>query len=672
MESKFFGKDGLIWWKGVVEDRKDPIMLGRVRVRIFGWHTEDKAQMPTDKLPWAIPSLPGDNGRNVVGYKEGDWCWGFFLDGLDAQKPIVVGFIPGIDTNASNPEKGFNDPTPDDQLSSTPRPPEMAPPTMDDPADAIADLPGGGGRFKNTDSVPGSNLAFGEKLSTFDITKSKFDVNKDGTYNEVDAQKIIELNKQQNDFFSGQATVAASFPISRYPLENRLKEPMTSRLARNEKIEETLVAAKNGTLGVGEGAGYSAQDAGAESPGLPFMEPPSPYAAVYPYNHVYESESGHVVEVDDTPGAERMHWYHRAGTFTEIHPTGTEVNRVVKKQYNFVYEDYFLASGVSINMDAKDAFRMKSGKDMNRIVGGNLNAEVSDNYHLTIGSEGYVYVKGGVLYIKAVGDISIESVEGSVELKSPKAVALSAPEIHLQGHDGGETTIHLVSSDIRANYLLAHKAGEATPGTGKEPDPPEDFESIENDADKKADASMSSKEGFMLPTGQFEDLWKPISDSNGNLVTLSIDPSPHQVYEALPTGQLEAVIIKYKHPDMTETQWEVVRPVHVRGEFIASPKSSPVQFEESPRFLQRWDRPGGQFPQQVYWVTGSSEHLILDSSVRHMTWAPYNNQLPLPSLTPPTDTPTPEAPETPAAPTLPNVPDPNDTIPDDGTDDGGL
>jgi hypothetical protein len=581
----------------------------------------------------------------------------------------VVGFIPGIDTNPADPQKGFNDPTPDDQLTpgAIPRPPEMSPPVMDDPADAVADLPGGGGRFKN-DSVPGSNLAFGEKLSEFDITKSKFDVNKDGTYDEQDAQTLIDLNKQQNDFFSGYPSVAASFPISRYPLENRLKEPMTSRLARNEKIEETIVAAKNGSLGTGEGAGYAAQDSGAESPGLPFMEPPSPYAAVYPYNHVYESESGHVVEVDDTPGAERMHWYHRTGTFTEIHPTGTEVNRVVKKQYNFIYEDFFLASGVSINMDAKDAFRMKSGTDMNRIVGGNLNAEVSNNYHLTIGGDGYVYAKGGVLYLKAVGDISIESADGAVEIKSPKAVSLSAPDIHLQGPDGGGATIHLVSSDIRAEKLLAHEARSL----GRKPDSPDVFEGVENDADKKADASMSSKEGFMLPTGQFEDLWKPISDSNGNLVTLSIDPSPHQVYEALPTGQLEAVIIKYKHPDMTETQWEVVRPVHVRGEFIASPKSGPVQFEESPRFLQRWDRPGGQFPQQVFWVTGSAEHLILDSSVRHMTWAPYNNQLPLPPMVPATPPAENIEPQLPEQPTLPDVPEVGDLMPGGGNDDGGL
>ena len=38
----FAGKNGFIWWIGVVEDRVDPLKLGRCRVRCFGWHTEEK------------------------------------------------------------------------------------------------------------------------------------------------------------------------------------------------------------------------------------------------------------------------------------------------------------------------------------------------------------------------------------------------------------------------------------------------------------------------------------------------------------------------------------------------------------------------------------------------------------------------------------------------------
>ena len=56
--AEFMGKDGFIWWQGVVEDRYDPLYLGRCRIRILGWHTEDKTDMPTESLPWAYPIQP--------------------------------------------------------------------------------------------------------------------------------------------------------------------------------------------------------------------------------------------------------------------------------------------------------------------------------------------------------------------------------------------------------------------------------------------------------------------------------------------------------------------------------------------------------------------------------------------------------------------------------------
>ena len=40
-----------------------------------------------------------------------------------------------------------------------------------------------------------------------------------------------------------------------------------------------------------------------------------------------------VQEFDDTPGAERIHTYHRAGTFEEIHPDGSKVIKVVRDEY---------------------------------------------------------------------------------------------------------------------------------------------------------------------------------------------------------------------------------------------------------------------------------------------------------------------------------------------------
>ena len=45
--------------------------------------------------------------------------------------------------------------------------------------------------------------------------------------------------------------------------------------------------------------------------GKTFGEPPSSYATKYPFNHVYETESGHVKEFDDTEGEERIREYHK-------------------------------------------------------------------------------------------------------------------------------------------------------------------------------------------------------------------------------------------------------------------------------------------------------------------------------------------------------------------------
>ena len=49
----------------------------------------------------------------------------------------------------------------------------------------------------------------------------------------------------------------------------------------------------------------------------------------YPYNRATVTESGHSQEFDDTPGQERIHTYHRAGTYTEIDANGTQVNYIV-------------------------------------------------------------------------------------------------------------------------------------------------------------------------------------------------------------------------------------------------------------------------------------------------------------------------------------------------------
>jgi hypothetical protein len=46
----YMGKMDFVWWHGVVEATNDPLKLGRCRVRVYGFHSEDKLLIPTESL----------------------------------------------------------------------------------------------------------------------------------------------------------------------------------------------------------------------------------------------------------------------------------------------------------------------------------------------------------------------------------------------------------------------------------------------------------------------------------------------------------------------------------------------------------------------------------------------------------------------------------------------
>ena len=88
-------------YTGVVENRNDPLKLGRCQVRITGLHIEDKTILPTDDLPWAYPIQPlisaamNGIGWSPVGPVNGTWVVISFRD-ADLQQPIMLGTIGGI------------------------------------------------------------------------------------------------------------------------------------------------------------------------------------------------------------------------------------------------------------------------------------------------------------------------------------------------------------------------------------------------------------------------------------------------------------------------------------------------------------------------------------------------------------------------------------------------
>ena len=108
--------ENFVWFQGVIEDRNDPLKIGRVKIRCYGYHTENKQDLPTEDLPWATPITPVTSasvngiGETPLGPVTGTWVVGFFRDGSLAQNPVYFGTIPAISSMLPNPNVGFSDP----------------------------------------------------------------------------------------------------------------------------------------------------------------------------------------------------------------------------------------------------------------------------------------------------------------------------------------------------------------------------------------------------------------------------------------------------------------------------------------------------------------------------------------------------------------------------------
>ena len=210
-------------------------------------------------------------------------------------------------------------------------------------------------------------------------------------------------------------------------------EPDTNRLAvANEDIEHLSLTLRKATRITGVSTAdfdpFKAAD-GSDVSGSAsdtFDQPTIPYAAAYPFNNVYESESGHIREYDDTSGAERIHERHRTGTSYEIDASGNKVEIIKGESYRLLsnkeqvqiqgqsditidgrhklfinksqttdnHYDIQVGRGASINIqvDSGDVnihtiegkINMNAGGDYNLKVGGNYTVEVGGNTTETI------------------------------------------------------------------------------------------------------------------------------------------------------------------------------------------------------------------------------------------------------------------------------------------------
>lgn len=114
LKSNYIGKDGFYWWIGQVANQNSwksksqfseekgsdgKVWAARCKVRIVGHHTFDGNVLPDDDLPWAQIMMDpafgsGQGGMGAtINLKGGETCFGFFIDGDDAQQPVIMGLL---------------------------------------------------------------------------------------------------------------------------------------------------------------------------------------------------------------------------------------------------------------------------------------------------------------------------------------------------------------------------------------------------------------------------------------------------------------------------------------------------------------------------------------------------------------------------------------------------
>ena len=164
--------------------------------------------------------------------------------------------------------------------------------------------------------------------------------------------------------------------------------------------------------------------------GVPWDEPQSAYAAVYPFNKVTQTESGHVIEIDDTPGSERLHVYHKAGTSIEIDSFGTIVKKTKGSSYEIIDKNGYISiygkADVSVNGECSI------------FVGNKATIQVDGDTNLTCFNDVTVEA-AGKMNLSAAEEINIKSKKvniestGALNLRAESRLSIStADEMHLK------------------------------------------------------------------------------------------------------------------------------------------------------------------------------------------------------------------------------------------------
>lgn len=218
-------------------------------------------------------------------------------------------------------------------------------------------------------------------------------------------QPVIMGSLPGNPQTEADITKGFNDPSGEYPNENifhsghGLDESDVSRLARDEDAEshrslinrrdtqfkDIPTATKPHVSTVSTAS--KLETAGSFDEPIPRGSELSGSTGLYPFNHVHESESGHIKEVDDTPDGERLYTQHAAGTYEEIIADGTKTVKVVG-------DNYELIAGKS-NVYVRGDINLTCSGDKRELIEGDYILEVGGNFTRKIGKSEQVKIGAG-------------------------------------------------------------------------------------------------------------------------------------------------------------------------------------------------------------------------------------------------------------------------------------
>lgn len=194
----------------------------------------------------------------------------------------------------------------------------------------------------------------------------------------------------------------------------KLFRPDMPRLATGEELHMTPVLAKNATGG----------QRVKTSNGRGWDTPKSAYAAQYPHNYVHETPSGHVFEMDDTPGNERVHLYHRSGSHIEINSNGQTTIKSAGSMFVVVENNGYVRILGDANLTVEGKANVLVENDCDLQVDGNLTQRVFGDYSLEVSGRYDVNV-GETIRMRGAG-VTIESSTDNVDIIAKNNMFLEA------------------------------------------------------------------------------------------------------------------------------------------------------------------------------------------------------------------------------------------------------